>query len=225
VDIQVEDVVAVDSAALLEALNNALADVADAGRRSLVRISSGQGRAQGNGSGTIWHSDGLIVTNAHVVARGSLEVTLPDGRTLPAKVLAADEELDLAALYVEASDLPTIEISDAKEIVAGQWVLALGHPWGIPGGATAGTVIGAGRELPDLPIRGREWVVLDLHLRPGHSGGPVLDSDGKLIGINTMITGPDVGFAIPVQVVKAFLKRALGTPVHDSVVSPHIVNV
>ncbi len=212
----VKDEVAIAGLDLLRALNDELATV---GRRSLVRISSGQGRAQGNGSGTIWHADGLIVTNAHVVARGSLEVTLPDGRTLPAQVLAADKDLDLAAIYVEANDLPTIELSDARQIEAGQWVLALGHPWGVPGGATAGTVIGAGKNIPDLPSSGREWVVLDLHLRPGHSGGPVLDSNGKLIGINTMITGPDVGFAIPIYVVKAFLKQHLGSRVHDNVVN------
>lgn len=200
-----------DGFSLLRQLNDDMAGVAEIGQRALVRISSGQGWGQGSGAGTIWHPEGLIVTNAHVVARGALRVTLPDGRTLPAKVLAASRELDLAALSVDASDLPTIELSSTRALQPGTWVLALGHPWGIYNSATAGIVIGAGDEFPEMPANGREWVVLSLHLRPGHSGGPLLDAEGRLVGINTMISGPDVGFAIPVHVVKRFLKQALGT--------------
>jgi S1-C subfamily serine protease len=87
--------------------------------------------------------------------------------------------------------------------------MALGHPWGVQGAATSGIVIGKGTNLPEMPP-GRDWIALSLHLRPGHSGGPLLNADGALIGINTMITGPDVGFAIPVDTVKFFLRQALG---------------
>jgi S1-C subfamily serine protease len=193
---------------LLTDLNAGMADVIDRVHRGLVHISNGRGA----GAGTIWHPDGLIVTNAHVVqGRQHLKATLPDGRTLPARLLAADPDRDLAALSVDATDLPTIEIGDSRSVRPGQWVMAVGHPWGIQGSVTSGVVIGSGDSLPEMRP-GRDWIALSLHMRPGHSGGPLVDSQARLIGINTMITGPDVGFAIPVQTVKAFLKDALGSP-------------
>jgi S1-C subfamily serine protease len=189
---------------LLKALNDGLADVVERVHHSLVQISNGRG------AGTIWHPDGLIVTNAHVI-RGhhALNITLPDKRTLPAQVITVDDELDIAALAVEARDLPTIEIGDSRKLKPGQWVMAVGHPWGVHGAVTSGVVIGAGAHLPEMRP-GREWIALSLHMRPGHSGGPLVDAAGRLVGINTMITGPDVGFAIPVQTVKSYLKQAVG---------------
>jgi S1-C subfamily serine protease len=77
------------------------------------------------------------------------------------------------------------------------------------GAVTGGVVIGMGGQLPELPQTGRDWLAVNLHMRPGHSGGPLVDVRGRLVGVNTMITGPDVGFAVPVHVVKAFLKEAL----------------
>src|SRR5689334_4250610 len=191
---------------LLRDLQNNVADVIENVHKSLVQISNGRGA----GAGTIWHSDGLIITNAHVVhGHHHLNVTLPDGRTLPTQIIAYDRDLDLAALSVNADDLATIELGDSRLLKPGQWVMAVGHPWGVSGAVTSGVVIGAGGDLPEMRT-GREWIALDLHMRPGHSGGPLVDSAGRLVGINTMITGPDVGFAIPVQVVKTFLKEALG---------------
>jgi serine protease Do len=195
---------------VLHELNQGLAAVADTARRSLVRVNSGRGPMRGNGSGTVLQADGLIVTNAHVVGRGALSVTLPDGRDLPARVLAADTALDLAAVMVEASGLPTVILGDSKRLQAGEIVFAMGYPYGVDGGSTGGVVIGTGADLPEMPISNREWIALSLHLRPGHSGGPLLDSAGRLVGINTMITGPNVGFAIPVHVVKRFLRAAIG---------------
>lgn len=201
---------------LLQQLNDELAEVAYGVRRSLVQITNGRG---GAGAGTVWHADGLIVTNAHVVAgRGHLNVTLASGETLPALILASDENLDLAALSVEAQDLPTIEIGDSRQLKPGQWVMALGHPWGILNAATGGVVIALGSRVGDLESRdGREWLAVSLHLRPGHSGGPLVDAEGRLVGVNTMMNGPEVGVAIPVHVVKAFLKEALG---HKEVPQP-----
>jgi S1-C subfamily serine protease len=204
---------------LLQQFSEAMADVTQEVRASVVQIADGRGSI---GAGTIWHSDGLIVTNAHVVAgrsawgdvRGerqgrSLHVILPDGRQLPARVLALDEANDLAALSVEADNLPVIEPGDSTEVRPGQWVMALGHPWGVRDALTAGVVIGMGAQLPEMQP-GREWIALNLRLRPGHSGGPLVDTNGRLIGVNTMISGPEVGFAVPSHLVKAFLKRALG---------------
>src|SRR5215207_541361 len=109
---------------LLQQLNDDLTNVVTDVRRSLVQVMDSRG---GAGAGTIWHSDGLIVTNAHVVARSNnIRVGLPDGRVFPAKVLARDNEHDLAALSIEASDLPTIEPGDSRSLHPGQWVMALG---------------------------------------------------------------------------------------------------
>jgi serine protease Do len=178
-------------------------------RRSLVQISNGRG---GAGAGTIWHADGLIVTNAHVIAgHNVLKVTLPDGRTLSGRVLAADSNHDLAALAVEANNLPAITPGESQKLQPGQWVLAVGHPWGVLGAATAGIVINTGRP-PEMPANRSDFIQVGLHLRPGHSGGPLVDVQGRLVGINTMITGPEVGLAVPVHAVKHFLRQALGSP-------------
>ena len=192
---------------ILEKLNEDLAAVGERALSSLVRVHNGR---RGAGAGTIWHPDGLIVTNAHVVAgHRSLAVTLPDGRELPARVLAEDTEVDLAALRVDAHGLPTIELGDSRRLHPGDTVMALGFPWGVTGGATVGVVIGVDDGLPEERPAGRDWLAASLHLRPGHSGGPMVNSAGRLVGINTLMNGPDVGVAVPVHVAVAFLKRAL----------------
>ena len=189
---------------LIQQLNDDLTANVERARRSLVEIRNGHG---GAGAGVIVRSDGLIITNAHVIGRRGLRATLPDGQTLPARLIAYDREHDLAALAIDATNLPAIELGDSKNLQAGQWVMAVGHPWGVVGAVTAGIVIGSGAEFPEFNTGGREFIVASLHMRPGHSGGPMLNSEGKLIGVNTMINGPDVGMAIPAHVVKAFLKE------------------
>jgi serine protease Do len=193
---------------LWQQLNSEMAGIVKNVRRSLVQIRNGRG---GAGAGTLWHPDGLIITNAHVVQRSALKVELPDGRILPAKVLAHDGERDLAALSVEATGLPTIELGDSQHLQPGQWVLALGHPWGVPGAVTAGIVINVGKP-PEMPPTRGEFIQVGLPLRPGHSGGPLVDIYGRLLGVNTMITGPEVGLAVPIHVIKEFLRQALGSP-------------
>jgi serine protease Do len=191
---------------VLEALNQGMAAAVESVHRSLVHVRVA---GRGGGAGTIWHPAGLIVTNAHVVGRGPVQVILPGGRALPAELLAADPECDLAALRIEAQGLAAIPLADSRAVRPGQWVMALGHPFGVQGAATAGVVIGAGAALPEMPPSRRDWLVVSLHLRPGHSGGPMVDAQGRLIGINTMMNGPDVGLAIPVHVTVDFLKGAL----------------
>lgn len=211
--------------AVLEQLNLEMGDVVHRVRQSLVQVHNGR---RGAGSGTIWHRGGLIVTNAHVVSgggrrRGShgpskdLRVTLPDGKTLPARLLAKDDGLDVAALMVEADELTPNELGTSRDLRPGQWVLAVGYPWGVAGAATAGIVIGAGEDLPETPSPAREWIAVSLELRPGHSGGPLVDVQGRLVGINTMMAGPEVGMAVPVHVVKEFLRRELGAASRVSV--------
>jgi S1-C subfamily serine protease len=195
---------------VIQQLNDELAGVLTGVRQSLVQITNGHG---GAGAGTIWHQGGLIVTNAHVVdGRGHLQVTLHNGATYPAQILAHDPNLDLAALSIDATDLPMIEPGDSRSLKPGQWVMSLGHPWGILNSATGGVVIGMGQQLGDIQFRnGVDWLAVNLKLRPGHSGGPLVDAQGRLIGVNTIMNGPEVGVAIPVHVVKMFLKDALGT--------------
>lgn len=181
--------------------------IADA-RRSLVRVEN---RRRGAGAGTVWHAAGLVLTNAHVAGGGPVEITLADGRSYSARLQAIDRRLDLAALTIEVENLPPIALGASRSLRAGELVVALGHPWGVEGAATAGVVIGVGPSPGDAPSNGRELIAVSLHLRPGHSGGALIDSSGRLVGLNTMMAGPDVGLAIPVDVVKGFVAQALSS--------------
>jgi serine protease Do len=194
----------------LALLQGDLASVAASAQGSMVQIRSG---TEGVGTGTIGFADGLIVTNAHVARHGSLEVILPDGRRLVAQVEAFDARLDLATLRIPAHGLQAIPLGSSRQLRAGELVLAVGHPWGIEGGATLGVVIGMGAGLPENPQPWRELIAVSLHLRPGHSGGPLVDAHGNLVGINTMMAGPDVGLAVPVDAVKQFLKDRIQPPI------------
>lgn len=192
---------------LLRQLNQELENAVEKARPSLVQISNGRGA----GAGTIWHPEGLILTNAHITHRHrNLQATLPDGRRLPARLLAEDTDRDLAALAVDATQLATIKLGQSQTLQPGQWVVAIGHPWGVLGAVTAGVVIDTGPPS-EQPFSNREFIQVGLHLRPGHSGGPLVDSSGRLVGINTMMAGPDVGLAVPLHVVKAFLRQRLGS--------------
>jgi serine protease Do len=194
---------------LLASLNDDLAGVVDGAMDGLVQVLDGRA---GAGAGVVLHPQGLIVTSAHVVRSSSLHVGLRDGRRLPARLVSRSPERDLALLEVDASDLPTVELGDSRRLAPGAWVMALGHPWGIPGGTTAGVVIGVGDHLPEAPRRGgdRAWIAISAQLRPGHSGGPVVDHAGRLVGINTMMSGPHVGLAVPVEDAKRYLQQTLG---------------
>ncbi len=219
---------------LLLQLNSDLGELASLVRKSLVQVSAGR---RGAGSGVVFSSDGLVVTNAHVVSGrkgrrtgGEFQVTLPDGAAAVAKLLAKDDDLDVAVLRIDQidgalPDLHPIEIGDSKTLRPGQWVVAMGYPWGVAGAAAAGIVIGAGPDLPDAspdsslegPGAKRDWVAVDLALRPGHSGGPLVDHQGRLIGINTMMAGPEVGMAVPAHVVTDFVESVLAGGIVNSV--------
>ena len=199
-------------------MNSDLGELADLVRKSLVQVSAGR---RGAGSGVVFSADGLVVTNAHVVsgkrgrhpARG-FQVTLPSGSVTAAKLLAKDDDLDVAVLRIDQidgslPDLHPIELGDSKALRPGQWVMAMGHPWGVAGAAAGGIVIGSGPDLPEAPGAGREWVVVDLALRPGHSGGPLVDYQGRLIGMSTMMAGLEVGMAVPAHVIEEFVKTVL----------------
>ena len=158
----------------------------------------------GQGSGFIISSDGLILTNAHVV-RDAREVTvkLADRRELKAKVLGADPATDIAVLQVKANGLPTVRFGDPKTLQVGDYVLAIGAPFGFDESATAGIVSAKGRSLPgDAYV---PFIQTDAAVNPGNSGGPLFDAAGDVVGINAQIysqTGGYQGlsFAIPIDV-------------------------
>jgi serine protease Do len=206
-------------ATLIPQKNSDLGELADRVRNSLVQVTAGR---NGSGSGVMLSADGLIVTNAHVVSgkgrRRStgdrLQVTLPDGAVVASELLAKDEGSDVAVLKLERPDgkLPAlypIEVGDSRSLRAGQWVMAVGHPGGVAGAAAAGVVIGSGPDLPEAPGAGRDWVAVDLALRPGYSGGPLVDHRGRLIGISTMMAGLEVGMAVPAHVIQEFVAGVL----------------
>ena len=167
---------------------------------------SGQ-RREGAGSGFIVTEDGYILTNNHVVGNaGKINVTLSDGRKFKATVIGKDAGTDLAVIKIDASGLPVVLLGDSNEVEQGDWVLALGSPFGLQQTLTAGIVSATGRELRD----GRnqqmfsKFIQTDASINPGNSGGPLVNMKGEVIGINTMILtgGPfsqgniGIGFAI-----------------------------
>jgi serine protease Do len=161
------------------------------------------GRGQGAGAGIVWGRDGLVVTNAHV-ARGPVGVTLADGRRLRATLAARDPERDLAALALPVGDLEAAEVDDGAGLRVGQLVLAVGHPLGLAGALSIGI-------LHRVPIDPADpagaWLVADLRLAPGNSGGPLADERGRVLGVNAMIQG-GLALAVPTVAVRRFLRRA-----------------
>jgi len=188
---------------VLQQLNREMAAIVERVRPSLVQLRNGR---RGLGAGTVWHADGLIVTNAHVVRQRAPQATLADGRTVSTQVVALDTAHDLAVLSVAAVGLTAATLAEPDTLQPGHWVLALGHPWGVTGATTAGIVIGIGA-APERPQSQDKWIQVDLHLRPGYSGGPLVDVHGCVVGINTMVAGPNVGLAIPLAVVQGFVRQ------------------
>jgi len=198
------------------ALDEAMADLARRVRRSMVVVENGR---SGAGAGVVWRSGGYVLTNHHVVAsrRGfsrrlsrssRLQVTLPDGRSAAAQVVAEAPERDLALLQVDFGDLAAALIADSRGLQVGQIVFAVGHPWGQRNFVTAGVISSLGTAQTSsgtLPI-----IRSDVLLQPGNSGGPLVNAAGGVLGINTMIIGGDQGVAIPSHIVEGFVNQAIG---------------
>lgn len=172
----------------------------------------GRQNAVALGSGFIIGADGVIVTNNHVIDKAtSIKVTLDDGTELPAKLLGADPKSDLAVLKVEADHkLPTIEWGDSDKLKLGEQIVAIGNPFGIGTTVTAGIVSARGRDLHSGPYD--DFIQIDAPINHGNSGGPLVDLDGKVVGINTAIYSPNggsvgVGFAIPSDQAKIIVAK------------------
>jgi len=182
-------------------------------------------RQKSTGSGVILSSDGYVVTNAHVVKGGRQievqlaesyerspghEVTRPSGARLDAKIVGMDRESDLAVLKIERTGLPFLTFGDSAELHQGQLVLAFGNPLGLSNSVTMGVVSSTARQIKtDDPML---YIQTDAPINPGNSGGPLLDADGRVVGINTFILSQSggsegIGFAIPSNVVRSVTEQ------------------
>lgn len=173
-------------------------------RRFQPPVESDNAPTRGTGSGFIVKADGVVLTNAHVVADASeVTVKLKDKREFKAKVLGIDKLSDVAVLKIDAKDLPTVKIGDPKNSRVGEWVVAIGSPFGFENTVTAGIVSAKSRTLPDegyVP-----FLQTDVAINPGNSGGPLFNLAGEVIGINSQIYSRSGGyqglsFAIPIDV-------------------------
>jgi serine protease Do len=162
---------------------------------------------EARGSGFIIDADGTIVTNNHVVKDAqTVSVTLDDGTQLPAKVVGRDPRTDIAVLKVKANKpLPYIQLGNSRDVKPGEWVVAMGNPFGLGGSVTAGIVSAVSRDIGAGPYD--QFIQVDAPINRGNSGGPLFTQDGKVIGMNTAILSPSggsigIGFAIPSDMIR-----------------------
>ncbi len=180
-------------------ISTELIEVAEKIRNSSVKISSNN---SGFGSGVIWKSNGLIVTNTHVAASKSLTVELADGREFSAKRIKIDPTIDLAALKIDATNLTSANIRDtSNKLSVGEIVLAVGNPLGDNNAVTTGIISQIQQNA----------IISDIQLFPGNSGGAMTDSCGRVIGINTMIAY-GLAVAISTNTVENFLAKLCPIP-------------
>lgn len=171
---------------------------------------------QGVGSGFILDDDGHVVTNAHVVeGADTVTVTLKDGRQLEGKVLGYDTTTDVAVIKVNEPDLPNVTVSDSNQLRPGDWAIAIGNPLGLDNTVTAGIISATGRTSSEVgvPDKRVDFIQTDTAINPGNSGGPLLNADGKVIGMNTAIIqgAQGIGFAIPINTVQAIADELIET--------------
>lgn len=189
-------------------MTNADVDTEALRRATVTVIAGGSGR-HGHGSGVICSETGRVVTNAHVIAgQPQVQIELWNGRRLPARVLSRSGERDLAALNVETRGLTPARFGDSAAVHPGEWVMAIGAPYGVPGAMSRGIVHACG---PVTELGWQEWIQADLRLGPGNSGGPMYSAEGRVIGINTMVAG-GLALAIPGNEVLRFLDHPDESP-------------
>ena len=163
---------------------------------------------RGAGSGFFVSADGFIVTNNHVVENATeITVTLADGRELPARLVGRDQATDLAVVKVEGGDFPFVSFEEQAQPRVGDWVIAVGNPFGLGGTATAGIVSATAREYPSPDNPYTDFLQIDAAINTGNSGGPTFDIYGRVIGVNSAILSPSggsvgIGFAIPASIAK-----------------------
>ena len=175
---------------------------------------AGSTKAEASGSGFFISPDGYIVTNNHVVEHADdIKVVLPDKTELPAKVVGRDEATDLAVIKVQGANYPFVDFENSAKPRVGDWVIAIGNPFGLGGTATAGIVSAYGRDIGDSFV---DFIQIDAPINRGNSGGPTFDVYGRVIGVNSAIFSPSggsvgIGFAIPSDVVDRITKQLIAT--------------
>lgn len=197
---------------MVNQLETELVKVARQLRSLTVKISDCRSR----GSGLIWSADGLIVTNAHVIHASKIKIELENETIARGTVIAYDAKQDLAAIKIEANNLPTPTMANLTNLRPGEIVLAMGNPWGFGGTLTTGILYAVNdREnlRQKLPRHARSWymdndpsiIVADIRLAPGNSGGVLADAQGSVIGINTAIVN-GLAWAISVEQIQNFVR-------------------
>ncbi len=194
--------------------------LAEALRQSTVQIQSGDRYGQGQGSGVIIAPD-QVITNAHVMRSDRVSVESWEGKTVKAALARIDRRRDLALLSVAGLNGAPVILGDSAVLRAGTPVVAIGNPFGFIGALSSGIVHSVGRMAVSGPNGGAsDWICADLRLAPGNSGGPLADFQGHVVGINTMVAGGGLAFAIPSRAVQKFLARRGAPPTLGVVVRP-----
>ena len=197
----------------LDAYSRVVVRVAEQLRPAVVNLRVGQGQHSGGGSGILFTPDGFLLTNAHVVRKfSSVRIRLNDGRETTGRVVGADPWTDLAIVQAQSNKLPHATLGDSQALRVGQLVVAIGSPFGFESTVTAGVVSALGRSLRTITGHLVDNVIqTDAALNPGNSGGPLVDSQGRVIGINTAVIAPAQGicFAIPINMAKTIVPLLL----------------
>jgi Do/DeqQ family serine protease len=194
-----------------------IVEISDGVKKSVVHIEVVQKSESGRrfrslGSGVIVDAEGYIITNEHVVGRSvAVKVLLEDKREMSAEVVGVDKQTDLALLKVDvAEDLPAATFANSDEVEVGEWVIAVGNPFGFDRTVSFGIVSGKGRVISDLPAETpllNNFIQTDAAIDPGSSGGPLVNLRGEIIGINSMGIGRGQGFTIPANMAKEVVER------------------